>query len=240
MKKINIYRLLGAEKFQYVVFGLERLKFHIMHKIPNIEGKMDYLIDKEYNFLTRIHKDKKEELEQKRKFAKMHYRKELYTNENNNYHCNMEYPIEFIRQLEFNKDMHVKALTMNIGALLALLVGNLIFTIALPITVLFTIYQIVSMIINFECINLQNYNLERFNNERTKANFTKKTIRSYQSNYKKFSHASEKIEKLVKNSSTIPTVSDTINCMETQEEREELLAMAQKQKKRLTLKRREQ
>lgn len=239
MNKLRLYKLLGAEFFQGIVFRVEKLKYKLLHLIPNVEEKLDFIIDKQYDFKIRFNKDKSEELNEKRKFSKMRYRKELYSNKNINYHCDMEYPIEFIRQLEFNKGVHVKGLTANIGALLALLVGSLIFTVSSPIVIGLTIFQIISLIINFECVNLQNYNLERFNNERIKTSFKKKTIRSYQNNYKKYEHASKKIENLVKKSSTIPSVSDTISAMETEEEKEELLALARKQKKRLTLTRRE-
>ncbi len=239
MNKLRLYKFLGAEFFQKVVFKVEKLKYNIMKRIPNIEEKIDFLIDKQADLAIWFNKDKREEYEEKRKFSKMRYRKELYSEKNNNYHCSMEYPIEFIRQLEFNKKIHMSGIKINIGSLLALFVGSFIFSISLPIMVLLTLYQVICLVVNFECVNLQNYNLERFNNERLQQKFKIKTVRSYQNNYKKYGHASDKIEKLVKKSSTIPSVSDTIGVMETVEEKSELLALAQKQKKKLALTRKE-
>ena len=239
MERLKLYRLLGAEVFQNVVFKIEKLKYKLLDKIPNIERKIDALIDFKYRLLSYLHKDRIPEYNEKKKFSKMRYRKEIYMKKNINYHCNMEYPSEFIKQLEFNKDVHMKGITYNIGALIAIILGSFIFPISSSLLIILSIYQVLALFINFECVNLQNYNLERFNNERRQNSFQKKTERSYRSNYQKYGKASEKICELLKNSSNIPSIDDTISVMETEEERKALLALAQKQKKRLVLSRKE-
>ena len=153
-KKMRRYELLGAEKFQNFVFGVERVKFKIIKKcFPNFIHFYDKFCDFQKKRLLKKAKteaQKKKAIE-KVKFAKLAMRKELIEEKNRNYHINQNKPTEIIKYLNWNKQIHQRGLIKD-GVLIVLLIGGIILQI--PGTKLLLVAELLSAGINFECINI--------------------------------------------------------------------------------------
>ena len=127
-KKQKLYKKLGAEKFQKVVFKVEDIKFKIIKKcFPNFIKWYDKYCDFQKKRALKHAKTEEEQKEIIRniKFAKMAMRKELNTGKNRNYHIDSKKPTEIIEYLNWNKDIHIKGLIKD-GIIIALLIGGVI------------------------------------------------------------------------------------------------------------------
>ena len=101
-RKIKLYEKLGAEKFQKIVFAVERAKFKIIKKcFPNFLKFYDKQCDKEEEKLLKKAKteEEKKEIRKNIKFSKMAVRKELNQEKNRNYHMDPNRPTEIYKYL---------------------------------------------------------------------------------------------------------------------------------------------
>lgn len=226
--KIKIYTLLGAEIFQKVVFKVEKIKFLILEKVfPNSYDFLERISDKSYhrNQMSKHYEDP----EKKREYImqKLKYRKELVTNQNRNYHYNPESPTECIGYLKKNKEIHQKGIICNIVLLLTIfIISNILISIPKIIIIIGYLFEIFSLFINFECINLQNYNLERLENARTLELLKKKEEKKIKSDLKNYRECSKIVSSRLMNSTKVPTVSEVTDEIKTSEQAEQLRIMA--------------
>ena len=229
--KLKIYRLLGAEQFQKIVFKIEELKYKVIEKIlPNINEWYEKQCDKKYKkILKRKNQIENKELIKYFQQQKLLFRKEVIYKQNRNYHYDLNHPTNFLLYLKYNKKVHVKGLVGNVIIISSLLVLTLVLgEVVLPI-VLVGIYEIISLIINFECINLQNYNLCRFENVRMKQALEKKEKYILEQNMKKYKNCIEPVSKTICSQIELPTVDEIINNITTKEQAVQLLEYAKQQ-----------
>lgn len=208
-KKIKLYRSLGAEKFQKVVFGVEKLKFKIIKKLfPNFIKYFDKYINWKRNKKLKKAKTEKErkEIIRKYQFSKMAMRKELNQEKNRNYHIDPNRPTEIYRYLEWNKQVHKNGIIKN-SILIPIFIAGIIlgFTPAIPLLVL----ELLSTAINFECINIQNYNMCRF--KKSEKALVKKEEKQIESNIETYGEAAEVIHKSLEETEDLPTFDEIIN-----------------------------
>ena len=196
-KKIKLYERLGAEKFQNLVFAVEKLKFKVIKKLfPNIEKWFDKKCDKQQKKLLARAKteEEKKEIIRNTKLRKMALRKELKQERNVNYHMDPNRPTEIYKYLEFNKKIHINGLIKDaIVAVISTVAVACGLAWAIPILVA----SVLSAGINFECVNIEN-------------------------NIKRYGAAAAVIDKVVEDSDYIPSLSEIIAQAKTPEELRQL------------------
>lgn len=231
--KIKIYRLLGAEIFQKVVFKAEDIKYLIMDKLfPNINNWYERICNKKYNKMIEkqnLSEEEKQQLLTKIQLEKMKFRKENNYKQNRNYHYNPNKPIEFLGYLNINKKIHLYGAFKNIFLLLIIKVLSLIFIDYIVILNCLALYECISLFINFQCINLQNYNISRFEDEKIKTLLEKKEKRQLQKNIQKYDKCIEPVSNIVNKQIELPTVDDIVNQITTHEQAVQLLNYAKEQ-----------
>lgn len=230
--KIKLYRALGAEKFQKVVFAVEKLKYKILRKFsPKIITWYEKQCNKQYNRQIKKNKsvDKQQLLEYYQQ-EKLLFRKEIVQGKNRNYHYDPNHPTEFIKYLELNKKIHKKGLINNIMFLVGLIATIPFLGSSYPILIgSLIILDFVSLIINFECINLQNYNLCRFKAQRIYNALQKQETRKLEQNLRKLSEGMKPVSKTINTNLGIPTMDQIIENITTKEQAKQLLEYAKEQ-----------
>lgn len=232
--ELSIYKLLGAEYFQKIVFLVEKIKYGLMEKfLPNASSNYEKNLKRKYERMIekgRIKEEDKKRVKLDYQMQKMVFRKELLNRQNRNYHYDTKYPLQFIEYLKLNRYIHLKGLAFNLGALLAIIVSIIFIpTLDLSLFIPITIYEVINLIVNFECINLQNYNLCRFKEERLYRVLERRQNHSIETAVKKYANCSEKVYDLVIENDDIPTVQEVADCVTSSVEVEELLDVAKKQ-----------
>lgn len=223
-KTFELSKMLGAEKFQKIVFYIEKLKYKIIEKFfPNIDKFYNNWVDK-----IRDKKLKKcnNELEYKKiieeyRLKKIRLKKEITTKKNRNYHIDLNKPNEIKEYLELNKKIHAKNLKVNFISIIIIVLLSL-FTSNLFINILF-VFQVISGIINFQCINLQNYNLCRLENEKTKRILKKIEERNNEYFDKKMKQGAKIIGNSFRQTKDLPSNTDIVNNITSKKEAIELL-----------------
>ncbi len=230
-QKRKIYRLLGAEVFQKVVFQVEKLKYKIIDKyFPNIGEWYEKQLDKKYQKIVRkgkVENEKALRIEyQKEKLA---FRKELHTKKNRNYHYDANYPIKFITYLKRNKKLHQKGMIKNIVVSL-ITIGLAIFFPNLNSYLIAGIlsYEAISFFVNFQCINLQNYNLCRFQNKKIQSYFTRKQQKTQEENIKILSAGMNPVAEAIYKQEQLPSIQQVVENIKTKQEAKQLLEYAKK------------
>lgn len=226
--KIKIYTLLGAEIFQKVVFKVEKIKYIILEKFfPNSYDFIERISDKSYK--RQQSRKHYEDPEKRREYIlqKLKYRKELVTSQNRNYHYNPESPTECIGYLKKNREIHQRGIIWNVALLFIIFVLSNILT-SIPSIYIISgyLFEIFSLFINFECINLQNYNLERLENERTLELLKKKEQKKIKSDLENYRECSKVVASRIMQSTKIPTVSEVTEEIKTSEQADQLRIMA--------------
>ena len=231
-KKIKLYEKLGAKKFQKAVFLVEKVKFKVVNKIPNFISTYEKLVDYKSNKRLKHASTKKEKqaIYEQARIAKLAMRRELRTSQNRNYHINHNNPLEIKTYLEWNKSIHKKGLVKNIILIPIfsfLLLSNI--EIAFPLL----LFEMISTVINFECINIQNYNLCQF--KKIEDKLIEREKRKILSNIKSHGEASKVIyDTMQKKEDKIPNIDDIIENIKTKEQAEQmkiLLEQVRKQRK---------
>lgn len=222
-KKIKIYERLGAEKFQKVVFKVEKIKFKIIKKIfPNFIKKYDKFCD--FNLKRALKKAKTKEekykLIEETKYAKMAMRKELNQEKNRNYHLDSNKPTEIIKYLEWNKSVHIEGLIKNIVLIISSVIG---ITFGLSWLIPLLIYEVLSGAINFECINIQNCSICKY--KKCQKILEKKERKKISHDIENYKEASEVISNAIEQSENLPTFSEIIGMIQTKEQLEQMKKM---------------
>lgn len=231
-KKVQLYRALGAEQFQKAVFTLERVKYQVIEKcFPNIISWYEKQCDRQ--FIKKIKKEKIQDYSlvlteyQKEKLA---FRREIVYKQNRNYHYNPNYPTKFVKYLEMNKKIHQRGIKKNITVLMGVGIVSLILSNPLPIaSIVVALLQVVSMIINFECINLQNYNLCRFENTRMENILTKIEEKKLNCNLQKLNEGMKPISEVLISQIEIPSIDQVIEQVTTRTQAKQLLEYMKEQ-----------
>lgn len=241
--KIKLYKMLGAEEFQKVVFAVERLKFKFIKKFcPNFIKYFDKYCDYKQRKALKKAKSEKERkaIIKNIKFSKMAMRKELNIEKNRNYHFDKNKPTEIIEYLKWNKKVHKNGLIKDL-ILIPILIGGAVVGFAPSIPLL--IIELISAGINFECINIQNYNLERI--KPLEARLRKREEQIAEKNIENYGAAAEVIHKSIEESEALPTFDEIISNInnpeqlrqmralfkEKQEERQKMLVKSKEEKK---------
>ena len=207
-RKLKIYEMLGAKKFQKFVFMVETLKFEILKKVfPNfLEYHDKYCNYKKNKALKRAKTEEERKIVQDNyKIAKMSMRRELNRGMNRNYHIDPHHMTDIYDQLEWNKKVHKVGLIKDAIAIPILAGASIIgFAPAIPLLAL----EIASAGINFECVNIQNYNLCRL--EGLKEKIEKREQRRIQRNIEEYKEGSELIHKCISEKEDLPTYDEII------------------------------
>lgn len=222
-KKIELYRFLGAEEFQKIVFIVEQLKFKIIKTIcPNFIKYFDKYCDKRRKIELKkaTSPEKEQEIIRKYQFAKMAMRKEMNQEQNRNYHIDSKKPTEIYKYLEWNKSVHQKGLIKNM-IVLPLSVAGVIA--GVPFSLPIMIYELFSTFINFECINIQNYNMCRFKKIQTA--LKKREEKKEQENIEKYGEAAEVIHKSLTDTQNLPSFEEIIANIKTPEQAKQMREM---------------
>lgn len=230
--KKDLYCFLGAEKFQKLVFKMEKLKYKIIERFfPNIKETYEKISN--YHFKKRL---KKEPVENQQfllaeyQNQKLAFRKEIVYKQNRNYHYNINYPTRFIKYLEWNKKIHIKGIKKDITLLIGTIVVTLLLGNPAPIiSGLLIITNAINLFIDFECVNLQNYNLERFQKKETYALLEKVEEKKQNENLEKLGESIEPVAKAITNQVELPTVHQVTNEIKTIEQTRKLLEYAKEQ-----------
>lgn len=230
--KKDLYCLLGAEKFQEMVFVVEKMKYQIIEKFfPNIKETHEKISNK--RFQKRL---KNEPIENQQyllaeyQSQKLAFRKELVYKQNRNYHYNVNYPTQFIKYLEWNKKLHVKGIKKDIVMLIVTIGFTFLLGNPLPfISMIFVLINAFHLFIDFECVNLQNYNLERFQKKETYALLEKIEAKKQNENLEKLGESIKPVAKVIANQIDLPTIEQVVNEISTIEQTRQLLEYAKGQ-----------
>jgi len=230
-KKLKIYRFLGAEQFQKVVFAVEKIKFKILKNMfPNFIKHYDKFCDKRRD--RELEKSNSEEFRKqiikKYQFSKMAMRKEMNQEQNRNYHMDSKKPTEIYSYLEWNKSVHKRGLIKNAVVLPLSIIGIITgFPFAFPIL----IYELFSTFINFECINIQNYNICRY--KKVENALKRREEKEIQNSIENYGDAAEVIHKSMEETQDLPTFEEIIANIKTPEQARqmrELILCAQQER----------
>lgn len=225
-RKLKLYRLLGAEQFQKVVFLVEKMKYKIIKKFfPNIINWYEKQCDERYlKTLKKNHQEENLSLLYKYQKQKLEFRKEIVYEKNRNYHYNPNCPTSFIKYLEMNKKIHISGIKKNIAALIGIGMFSLFFGAYAPVTcILIALSETIGLIINFECINLQNYNLCRFLNSKMQSKLAKVEKEKTNKNLNQLSYGMQPIVKTMKKQVEIPTINQILDNITNRQEATQLL-----------------
>ena len=220
-KQIQLYKKFGAEHFQKIVFGVEKVKFKLLKTIcPNFIKYFDKYADfKQKRILKNIKSpNTSAEVIEKFKFSKMAMRREFYQEKNINYHINNNNPTEIYEYLQWNKDVHKHAMIKNLIAIPIYITGIALgFTV--PATILLSC-ELIGLGINFECINIQNYNICRY--KLSEETLKKKRERRQKENIEKYGEAAELIRSNVEKQEQLPSMAEIINNATSKEQLSQL------------------
>lgn len=231
-KKMKFHKTLGAEKFQKVVFGVEKVKFKILKTIcPNFPKYFDKFCD--FKKKRAINKATSEEqinsIITKISFDKMAMRKEFNQEKNRNYHIDNRKPTEIIKYLNWNKDIHKKGLIKDAIVIPFLVAGTIA---QIPGSLPLLILELISAGINFECINIQNYNICRY--KIAEEVLKKKEEKILEKNIEEYSEAASVIQKTFTRKADVPTIDEIVDSIENRNQLDQLRKLvmeAQKERK---------
>ncbi len=206
LNKENIYKMFGAKQFQKLVYKAEHIKFALLKNqlsflVPlaekGMKRKRDKLIERANSELEASIIDKKYKMDI------LLFRKEINLGQNRNYHFNLDYTKDFEDYLKWNKRVHLKGIIKDIISLLIFSGSSIIFSgSALYFTIPLLVLNSISLLINFECVNLQNYHLVRY--EKVKEGINKRKKRELEKKTIKYSNALNSINKQIDKSNVIP------------------------------------
>ena len=207
-KKIKLYEHLGAEKFQDVVFAVEKLKFKIIKKcFPNFVKWFDKRCDKQQKKMLAKAKTEEErkEIIRNTNFQKMALRKELNQEKNINYHMNPNRPTEIYKFLEYNKKVHIKGLIKDA---IVFTISTIAVACGLAWAIPILVASVLSAGVNFECVNIQNCSICKY--KRCEDILKKKQAKKVENNIENYGAAAEVIDKAIEESDHIPSLSEII------------------------------
>ena len=219
MKK-ETYEKLGAKKFKKLVFKAEKLKWKFIKKfIPHYTKILENQFSKQRDKQLKKAKTEEERIQiiNKYKSNVMLMKKEYNTEQNLNYHMDVNKPDEIKSYLERNKNIH--KMWLKIDAILAAVLASCIAlgnTWAIPAIVVVALEAIK----NFECINLQNYGLVCLEEKRER--IEQFSNRQLERSRKKYGEAQDVITKTIIESDTVPEIDKVISESTSKESLEQL------------------
>ena len=222
-QKMKKHEKLGALKFQKIVFYVEKIKFKSIKKIcPNFIKHYDKYCDFFFFLSMKKAKTKEEikQIERKTKFAKMEIRKEMNQEKNRNYHIDKNRTTEIYKYLEWNKKIHKNSITINMIAIPILITCA---AFGIPYLTPLIAVEILSAVVNFECINIQNYNICRYKIIEDKLKKHEEKIK--EKNIKDYYEISKVIYNTIEQNEKIPTMKEIIEKINTKEQAKELKEM---------------
>ena len=220
-KDLKKYEKLGALRFKKIVLNIERVKYKFESKftpflLRSYDKISDYFKKKSLNKVKSI--EDKERISKDFICKKMLFHKQLNKRMNANYHMDNENPLEIIDYLKWNKKIHERLFKKNLVCI-PLFVG--ISFINPVVGGVFFVGETFSLIINFECINLQNYNLTRL--EIVKDKLIKKQLRQQQKYVEENEEAIELISEKINEKNDMLSFEDITNLIKNIDSREKLL-----------------
>lgn len=221
-KEQALYKKLGAERFQKVVLKLEKSKFKLEKKLfPNLiktyEKRLDKKKTKELKKATS--EEEKQIIIAKYKLNKMIVRSQYNNNENINYHMSSLKPTMMYQFAKMNKDIHIRSIKKDI--IIAL--SSLGLSFINPLFLIVLAYELLSMFIDFECINLQNYTMSRM--EEKEEIIKKIEQRKLNSEIKSHGEAAKVISKTIEQSEDVPEPSKIIDNIDNIEQLKQIKDM---------------
>lgn len=188
---------------------IDELKETVRKKVKAINPKIidfydDYL--KEEDPLKGLEsKEKIRKLIELTKYSKMFMRKEFYQEKNRNYHIDPKTPTAIYEYLKWNKKIHVRGMLKNAVTIPITIVFSLVgFEFLLPLL----LYELVSLGINFECVNIQNYSICRY--KITEKVLKKQEKLKIDESIKNYGSAQELITKSIVMQDDLPKLDDII------------------------------
>ena len=219
MKK-EIYEKLGAKEFQRLVFKVEKIKWKLIKTLlPNYTTKMEAIYKRQRDKALQKAKTQEEinSINSVYKNNVMAMKQEYNTEQNINYHINMNNPSEIINYLNSNKTIHKSWLLFD-ATITPILVSLLV--LGNTWTIPFIVIVGLEVIKNFECINLQNYSLACYEEKREKLErYSQKNVERRK---KKYGEAQKVIIKVVTESEEVPSIERIIEEAQTKESLEQL------------------
>lgn len=226
--KIFLTEKLGASKFQKAVFKVEDIKYKVLKTVcPNYLKYSDKLIDwQKRKKLKKLHSD----IERKKVIASANYQKKISHKEfhreiNRNYHMNSNRPLEIIRYLEWNKNVHKRGLKSDVIIICCLLI---ISCLGIGQAAIIIPFELFSAFINFQCVNIQNHNIYRFKEKEDKLRKIQEA--QIERNSTKYAEANKLIADKHRELEDVPTIDDIISNVETIEQLQQLRKLIEKQK----------
>lgn len=219
-KKIALYKKLGAEQFQDVVFEVEKIKFKVLKKLfPNFLRHYDkYCNAKMKRELKKATTDEeRNSIRRKYQFIKMAMRKEWNLEQNRNYHMDPNHPTQIYPYLEWNKQIHKNALIKDAIVIPILVAGTIM---NIPGAVVLLIAELFSGLINFECINIQNYNICRY--KIIEEQLVRREQKKIESRTQKYGEAAKVVCSAIESKEELPTFDEIISKIETKEQLEQM------------------
>lgn len=233
-KKKKIYDKLGASKFQEVVFAVERLKYKFMRKfMPNFIDHYDKRVEKQQQIRLKKAKteEEKRQINKIANYAKLRTHREIYREENRNYHINRADATEIYEYLEWNKRVHKRGLINN--AIFGTIWTTAIFvvpSVATPYLIALLVIEVIKTIVNFECVNLQNYNICRY--KLIEDRIVQREVKRIKSEINNYGDAAKIVHEKIVTETKLPSMTEIIDSMETTNQLEQLKNVLLREKTR--------
>lgn len=221
-RKIELCNKLGASKFKPWVLRLERLKFKVLKNVfPSLPNRFEKYCKK-----NRDRKLKKANSNEERELILYDYRhqiiefrRELINEQNRNYHINKSNPTEILKYLYWNKRVHQKGLIKDSILIILTIIGLFI---GLSPTILFSslFVELISLFINFQCVNIQNSHIYRYKLiEKSLQKRKKQREKNLLNDYSKIASV---YSRSIQNNNNLPSLEDIISNIKNTEELEQL------------------
>lgn len=224
MDKLRVYELLGAKQFQKFVIYIEKIKFSLLKPFSKpIVNILEKRIDRKLNKMLKKEKDeqKQERIISYFKREKLQLRIEFNTEKNRNYHLNFLNPKETMEYLKINKSIHEKGIISNFLLMASLGISMILFNgIIIPIIWALLFLQIIEVLINFECINLQNYNITKIENKIEV--LTKAKDRKMKRKVDKYGEIAPKLSSLLNEGMELPKKEEIVSSLTSKEQLEQM------------------
>lgn len=224
INNLKINEVLGAKIFQKCVFKVEDVKYSVIDKFfPNLavkyEEKMSCQLEEALKDVNT--EEQRQEVINNYRDKVLTLKRELNGRKNRNYHISVDNPSKFVKYLNYNKSIHLKALVRNGVVFLitttGIVLGNEIIQ---PFAYAWFGYNCISTFINFQCVNLQNYNLKRFNNSMEKLEMIAK--KKQDRDIKCYGEISKVISEQFQATDKIPDTDDIVQQITTKTQLEQM------------------
>ncbi len=228
-KEQELYKKRGALKFKDFVLKLEEKKYRIIKKLfPNIITRYDKLFDlrKKYELKRSKTEEERKQIIKKYQQAKMMVRIQYNNNENANYHISNLRPTQMYHYAQWNKRVHERGLKKDIAVSLAA-IGLSVLN---PLTLVIVPFEIASLAIDYQCINLQKYNISRMEEkqETIKRMEAKRVTREVKSH----GEAAKVISKTLDSTENLPEPKDVIENITSIEQLHQIKDMLLREKQK--------